>query len=108
MYVWKNAGRAFHCDDLNCELVVRDRKIQGMKLATAPLLCDLSPSTSVMALLCVCLLPIANKLAEKCRLHLLMGVSIAQQCGKSHPMQSCNIICCYMGQKFHVCVMHFK
>lgn len=30
-----------------CELAKHERKIQGMKLATAPLLCDLSPWTSV-------------------------------------------------------------
>lgn len=44
---------------------MHDRKIQGMKLATAPLLCDLSPWTSVTPCCVFALLPIANKVAEK-------------------------------------------
>lgn len=59
---------------------MHDSKIQGMKLATAPLLCHLSPVTSV-ALCCVCVcveffggggyFSITNEVAEKCRSDLL-------------------------------------
>lgn len=43
----KITGHAFHRAGLNRELAMHDRKIQGMKLATAPFLCELSPKTSV-------------------------------------------------------------
>ena len=49
--LWKITGRAFHRAGPNRESAMHDRKIQGMKLATAPLLCDLSPKTSVAPLL---------------------------------------------------------
>lgn len=87
----RSQGRAFHRAGLNRELAMHDRKIQGMKLATAPLLCDLSPKTSVAPLLYFFLLyfhSTTDKLAEKCRLGLLLeGVSAAEWCGESRPAQ---------------------
>lgn len=87
----RSQGRAFHRAGLNRELAMHDRKIQGMKLATAPLLCDLSPKTSVATLLYFFLLyfhSTTDKLAEKCRLGLLLeGVSAAEWCGESRPAQ---------------------
>lgn len=71
-----------------CELAKHERKMQGMKLATGPLLCDLSPWTSVTPLCAVffsplhfrlfALLAIAVNVAEKCRLCPLMFVSAAE------------------------------
>lgn len=44
--MWRITGRAFHRARPDCEFAMHDRKIQGMKLATAPLLRDPSPWTS--------------------------------------------------------------
>lgn len=90
--MWRITGRAFHRAGLNWELAVHDRKIQGMKLATAPLLCDLSLKTSVTPCCVFALLPITNKRAEKCRLHTLIGVSIMEGHGKTNPVQYDGII----------------